>query len=43
MGVDGPVALHPDGRVVRGLAVFAVSPAGNRVVQPAPASPAPGS
>ncbi len=43
MGVDGPVALHPDGRVVRGLAVFAVSPTGNRVVQPAPASPAPGS
>ncbi len=37
-GADGPVALRPDGQVVRGLAVFAVGHDGARVVQPVPAS-----
>ncbi len=42
-GVDGLFALRPDGQVVRGLAVFAVGPGGARIVDPAPASLAPGS
>jgi branched-chain amino acid transport system substrate-binding protein len=37
-GADGPVALRPDGQVVRGLAVFAVGRDGARVVQPVPAT-----
>ena len=43
LGADGPVALRPNGQVVRGLAVFAVDPAGARVVEPVPASIAGGS
>ena len=42
-GADGPVALRETGQVVRGLAVFAVDPAGARVVEPVPASIAGGS
>ncbi len=42
-GVDGLFALRPDGQVVRGLAVFGVGPGGTRIVDPAPASIAPGS
>ena len=42
-GADGPIALRPDGRVVRGLAVFAVGPGGPRIVEPVPASIAAGS
>ena len=42
-GADGPIALRPNGQVVRGLAVFAVAPGGARVVQPVPASLASGS
>ena len=42
-GADGPIALRPNGQVVRGLAVFAVGREGPRVVQPVPASLASGS
>ena len=42
-GVDGPIALQADGQVFRGLAVFATSPNGARLVDPAPASVGPGS
>ncbi len=42
-GVDGPLALGTNGAVARGLAVFTVSPAGNRIVDPAPLSVVPGS
>ena len=42
-GVDGLFALQPDGQVVRGLAVFGVGPGGPRIIDPAPASIAPGS
>ncbi len=42
-GVDGLFALRPDGQVVRGLAIFGVGPGGPRIVDPAPASIAPGS
>ena len=41
-GVDGPLALQADGQVFRGLAVFATSPSGARLVDPAPASIGPG-
>ena len=34
-GADGVVALQPDGRVRRGLALFEVTPAGPHVIQPA--------
>lgn len=37
-GSDGVLALLPDGRVRRGLAVFEVQPGGPRLVQPAPES-----
>jgi ABC-type branched-subunit amino acid transport system substrate-binding protein len=37
-GADGPIALRPDGRVVRGLAVFAVEPDGPRVIDRAASS-----
>ena len=41
-GVDGPLRLLPDGRVLRGLAIYAVEPSGDpRRVEPA-TSPAPG-
>ena len=42
-GADGPLALRPDGQVARGLAVFAVGPAGPQIVEPVPASIAGGS
>lgn len=42
-GADGPIALRPDGQVARGLAVFAIGPAGTRIVEPVPASIASGS
>nr|WP_245217212.1 penicillin-binding protein activator [Neoroseomonas nitratireducens] len=43
-GVDGPVRLQPEGRVQRGLALFAVEPTGEaRMVEPAPAPGAAGS
>ena len=42
-GADGPLALRPNGQVVRGLAVFAVGPGGPRIVDPVPASIANGS
>ncbi len=42
-GVDGPLALRPDGQVTRGLAVFAVGASGARIVDPAPASVGSGS
>ncbi len=35
-GADGLLALQPDGRVRRGLAVFEVQPGGPQMVQPAP-------
>jgi ABC-type branched-subunit amino acid transport system substrate-binding protein len=35
-GVDGPFVLLPDGRLRRGLAVFAVGPGGAQIVEPAP-------
>lgn len=42
LGVDGPVRLLPDGRVLRGLALYAIEPAGEpRQVEPA-SSPVPG-
>lgn len=37
-GADGLFALQPDGRVLRGLAIFEVDAAGSHVVQPAPMS-----
>lgn len=41
-GVDGPVQLLPDGRVLRGLALYAIEPSGDpRRVEPAVA-PTPG-
>ena len=36
VGVDGPLVLLPDGRVRRGLAVFAVGPGRAQIVEPAP-------
>ena len=42
-GADGPLALRPNGRVVRGLAVFAVGAGEPRIVDPVPASIADGS
>ncbi len=36
LGVDGVLALRPDGRVARGLAVFEVVPGGSKLVSPAP-------
>lgn len=42
-GADGVVALLPDGRVRRGLALFEVTPSGPRLVQPAPQALQPGS
>ena len=42
-GVDGPFVLTAAGQVGRGLAVFAVSPGGNRLIFPSPPSAAPGS
>ncbi len=42
-GVDGILALQPDGSVHRGLAVFEVAPDGGKLVRPAPTDPtAPG-
>lgn len=41
-GVDGPIRLLPDGRVLRGLAIYAIEPSGEpRRVEPA-TTPAPG-
>jgi ABC-type branched-subunit amino acid transport system substrate-binding protein len=37
-GVDGIFRLRPDGLAERGLAVMAITPTGNRVVDPAPTS-----
>ena len=42
-GADGVLALLPDGRVRRGLALFEVAPGGPRVIQPSPQALAPGS
>jgi hypothetical protein len=43
-GVDGPVRLQPEGRVQRGLALFAVEPSGEaRMLEPAPQPGAAGS
>ena len=42
-GADGPVALLPDGRTRRGLAIFVVERGGTRLLQPAPRSLQPGS
>jgi hypothetical protein len=36
--VDGVLALHPDGRVRRGLAVFQLQRGGSTMIEPAPAS-----
>ena len=36
VGVDGPFVLLPDGRLRRGLAVFAVGPNGAQMVEPPP-------
>ncbi len=42
-GVDGPLALDPDGRVRRGLALFELSGGAGSVIEPAPETvPAPG-
>ena len=41
-GADGLLALQPDGSVRRGLAIFEIGVGGSRIVQPAPASLAPG-
>lgn len=38
VGANGPLALQPDGRVRRGLAIFEVDRGGAHIVQPAPAS-----
>lgn len=41
-GADGPIRLLPDGRVLRGLAIYAIEPSGDpRRVEPA-AAPTPG-
>ncbi len=40
-GADGLLALLPDGRVRRGLAIFEVQPDGTHIVQPAPQDFAP--
>ena len=37
-GADGLIALQPDGRVRRGLAIFEVDRGGSHIVQPAPQS-----
>jgi hypothetical protein len=37
-GADGLLALLPDGRVRRGLAIFEVQPGGSHIAQPAPQS-----
>ena len=37
-GVDGVLALNPDGSVRRGLAIFEIQPGGAVIVQPAPDS-----
>jgi ABC-type branched-subunit amino acid transport system substrate-binding protein len=37
-GVDGPIALQPDGQVLRGLAVFELGNGGAHIVEPAPFS-----
>jgi branched-chain amino acid transport system substrate-binding protein len=36
VGVDGPFVLLPDGRLRRGLAVFAIGPGGAQIIDPAP-------
>ena len=42
-GADGVLALSPDGRVRRGLALMEVGPGGSRLIQPAPQAVSPGS
>lgn len=42
-GLDGAFRFRPDGAIERGLAVYEVTPAGPRIVSPAPRSFVPGS